>query len=101
MILRLVVPALGDLREMKLLAWRKAPGDPLALGEPLAELETDKAVIEVSAGRDAFLRRVEVAGGDWYALGTTLALLSTSPDEPLDQTGEAGAVLVAATCEAL
>ena len=73
---------------MKVLTWKKAPGDAVAVGELLAELETDKAVIEVCSDRAAFLRRIDVHGGDWYELGTTLALFSTSADEPLDGTAE-------------
>jgi pyruvate dehydrogenase E2 component (dihydrolipoamide acetyltransferase) len=83
MIYKLVVPPFGELREMKVLAWRKRPSAEVAPGEALAELETDKAVIEVVAERHAVLRTIEVDEGDWHALGSALALLSTDLDEDL------------------
>ena len=50
-----VMPALEMAQETgKLIAWRKKEGDRVIKGEPLLEIETDKAVVEVEAPPTAF-----------------------------------------------
>lgn len=89
MIHRLLVPAFGELRELKVLAWHKAPGDVVVDGEILAELETEKAIVEVRAQGTAILRECRCAAGDWHTLGEPLALLSSERDEPLPSVTDA------------
>ena len=51
-----VMPALEMAQETgKLIAWRKKEGDRVTKGEPLLEIETDKAVVEVEAPADGIL----------------------------------------------
>jgi len=51
-----VMPALEMAQETgKLVAWRKAEGDGVAKGEPLLEIETDKAVLEIESPADGVL----------------------------------------------
>ena len=51
-----VMPALEMAQETgKLIAWRKKDGDRVTKGEPLLEIETDKAVMEVEATADGIL----------------------------------------------
>jgi len=51
------MPALEMAQENgKLLAWRKKEGESVSKGEPLLEIETDKAVVEVEAPGDGFWR---------------------------------------------
>ena len=62
-----VMPALEMAQETgKLIAWRKKEGDRVAKGEPLLEIETDKAVVEVkSIDEDRHqleFRLLEIAG---------------------------------------
>ncbi|HXV37778.1 MAG TPA: biotin/lipoyl-containing protein, partial [Myxococcota bacterium] len=46
----IVVPELGEsISEGTIAAWRKQPGDAVGVDEPLVELETDKATIEIFA----------------------------------------------------
>ena len=53
MAISVVMPALEMAQETgKLLAWRKNEGDQVTKGEPLLEIETDKAVVEVEAPGD-------------------------------------------------
>ena len=48
-----VMPKLGaDMSAGKLIAWRKKPGDRVERGEIIADVETDKADIEVVESRD-------------------------------------------------
>src|SRR3974390_1400746 len=56
MAISVVMPALEMAQETgKLLAWRKKEGDRVVKGEPLLEIETDKAVVEVEAPGDGIL----------------------------------------------
>jgi pyruvate dehydrogenase E2 component (dihydrolipoamide acetyltransferase) len=52
----IVMPALEMAQETgKLLAWRKKEGEAIAKGEPLLEVETDKAVVEIESPADGIL----------------------------------------------
>ncbi|MDG2285976.1 MAG: dihydrolipoamide succinyltransferase, partial [Alphaproteobacteria bacterium] len=44
------VPTLGEsVSEATVATWRKAPGEAIAMDEPLVELETDKVTLEVNS----------------------------------------------------
>ena len=59
-----VMPALEMAQETgKLIAWRKKEGDRVTKGEPLLEIETDKAVVEVEAPADGILAGIKAAKG--------------------------------------
>ena len=84
MIYCLAVPAtIDDTHAVRVLEWHGAPGDRIAAGALLVELETQKALIEVRAMQGAFLRTIAAEEGAWCPLGTDLAFLSDSKDEPL------------------
>jgi len=54
----IVMPALEMAQENgKLLAWRKKEGEGVAKGEPLLDIETDKAVVEIESPAMEFRRR--------------------------------------------
>jgi len=56
MAISVVMPALEMAQETgKLLAWRKKEGEAVKKGEPLLEIETDKAVVEIEAPGDGIL----------------------------------------------
>ena len=60
----LTMPKLSDsMEEATILRWLKAPGEPFAKGEPLVEVETDKATIVYEAETDGVLASVLVAEG--------------------------------------
>jgi pyruvate/2-oxoglutarate dehydrogenase complex dihydrolipoamide acyltransferase (E2) component len=84
MIHRLTVPAtIEDATSVRVLEWHAGPGDAVAAGALLVELETHKALIEVRAGAAAILRTIDCDEGAWCPLGGALALLSDAPDEPI------------------
>ena len=57
-------------------AWLKKPGDPVAAGEPIAEVETDKTTVEIEAPADGVLADIRIAAGaEAVAVGTVLALV--------------------------
>jgi pyruvate dehydrogenase E2 component (dihydrolipoamide acetyltransferase) len=69
-----VMPALEMAQETgKLLAWRKKEGDRVSKGEPLLEIETDKAVVEVEAPADGILAGVKATEGSDIPVGRTIA----------------------------
>jgi pyruvate dehydrogenase E2 component (dihydrolipoamide acetyltransferase) len=69
-----VMPALEMAQETgKLVAWRKKEGESVAKGEPLLEVETDKAVLEVEAPADGVLAGVSVYEGAVVPVGKTIA----------------------------
>lgn len=76
MAISVVMPALEMAQETgKLLAWRKKEGEQVTKGEPLLEIETDKAVVEVEAPGDGFLAAVTAKVGDEIPVGHTIAWL--------------------------
>jgi pyruvate dehydrogenase E2 component (dihydrolipoamide acetyltransferase) len=79
----IVMPALEMAQENgKLLAWRKKEGEAVAKGEPLLEIETDKAVVEVEAPADGILAGVRASEGETIAVGTTIAWIVAPGETP-------------------
>jgi pyruvate dehydrogenase E2 component (dihydrolipoamide acetyltransferase) len=69
-----VMPALEMAQETgKLIAWRKQEGDRVTKGEPLLEIETDKAVVEVEAPADGILAGIKASAGQDIPVGQTIA----------------------------
>jgi pyruvate dehydrogenase E2 component (dihydrolipoamide acetyltransferase) len=69
-----VMPALEMAQETgKLIAWRKQDGDRVTKGEPLLEIETDKAVMEVEAPADGILAGITGIVGADIPVGQTIA----------------------------
>jgi|SRR5579864_564878 len=67
------VPTLGEsVTEATIGKWFKKPGDPVAVDEPLVELETDKVTIEVPAPAAGVLSDIAAKDGDTVAVGAVL-----------------------------
>jgi pyruvate dehydrogenase E2 component (dihydrolipoamide acetyltransferase) len=78
-----VMPALEMAQETgKLVAWRKAEGERVAKGEPLLEIETDKAVLEVESPADGILAGVDAQAGDVVAVGKIIAWIVRPGEAP-------------------
>jgi pyruvate dehydrogenase E2 component (dihydrolipoamide acetyltransferase) len=78
-----VMPALEMAQETgKLLAWRKREGDRVAKGEPLLEIETDKAVMEVEAPADGILAGIKASPGTDIPVGQTIAWIVAPGENP-------------------
>ena len=76
MALSVVMPALEMAQETgKVISWRKSDGDLVRKGEPLLEIETDKAVVEIEAQADGILGGVSAHAGDVVTVGRTIAWL--------------------------
>jgi pyruvate dehydrogenase E2 component (dihydrolipoamide acetyltransferase) len=78
-----VMPALEMAQETgKLIAWRKQEGDRVAKGEPLLEVETDKAVLEVEAPADGILAGITAHAGANIPVGQTIAWIVSPGEKP-------------------
>jgi pyruvate dehydrogenase E2 component (dihydrolipoamide acetyltransferase) len=83
-----VMPALEMAQETgKLLAWRKKEGDSVSKGEPLLEIETDKAVVEVEAPADGVLAGIRASEGAEIPVGQTIAWIVGPGEQPPNDTG--------------
>ena len=77
------MPALEMAQENgKLLAWRKKEGERVIKGEPLLEIETDKAVVEVEAPGDGILAGITADVGAVIPVGQTIAWLVAPGEKP-------------------
>ena len=78
-----VMPALEMAQETgKLISWRKKEGDRVQKGEPLVEIETDKAVVEVEAPADGLLVGIKAAAGMDIPVGKTIAWIVAPGEAP-------------------
>jgi len=83
MAISVVMPALEMAQENgKLLAWRKKEGERVIKGEPLLEIETDKAVVEVEAPGDGILAGITADVGAVIPVGQTIAWLVAPGEKP-------------------
>ncbi|HEY7561132.1 MAG TPA: dihydrolipoamide acetyltransferase family protein [Gaiellaceae bacterium] len=78
-----VMPALGaDMSAGTLVEWRKRPGDPIARGEIIADVHTDKADIEVEVFTSGIVDRLLVEPGQKVPVGTPLAIIREDGGAP-------------------
>ena len=71
-----IMPALELAQDSgKVLQWLRAPGDTVRKGDPLVEIETDKATVEIEAPASGVLREVTAQAGDVIPVGQTIALI--------------------------
>ena len=71
MAMELRVPALGEsVREATLGAWKHVEGDEVSVDEPLVEVESEKATVEVPSPGAGILRKILRKAGDTVAAAT-------------------------------
>lgn len=74
-----IMPALGVAQQTgTLLKWLKAEGQQVTKGEPLMEIETDKATVEIEAAASGILAAVTAKPGDEIPVGQTIAVILAS-----------------------
>ena len=79
------MPKLSDtMTEGTLAKWLKKVGDKVEMGDVLAEIETDKATMEMEAFDDGMLAEIYVQEGEKVAVGQPIALLALPGDKPGD-----------------
>jgi pyruvate dehydrogenase E2 component (dihydrolipoamide acetyltransferase) len=85
----IILPKVGETTSrVTVLHWLKAEGDAVRQGEPLLEVETDKATLEIEAFRDGVLDRILVPEGAQAEAMDVLALLRSEDDGDVGAAGE-------------
>src|SRR5215216_6500480 len=80
---QVVMPKLSPtMEEGQLARWLKKEGDKVGVGEPLAEIDTDKATMEAQALAKGVLRKILVPEGETVPLGAIIAIIG-EPDEDI------------------
>jgi pyruvate dehydrogenase E2 component (dihydrolipoamide acetyltransferase) len=75
-VIEIKMPRLSDtMEEGAISTWRKQPGDAVSVGDPLVEIETDKAVMEYEAYQAGTLAKILVPEGETVEIGAPIALI--------------------------
>ncbi len=81
-----ILPALGMAQETgKVVRWLKAEGEQVMKGDPLAEIETDKATVELEAPATGVLANVTAAGDEDIPVGQVIAMIVAPGESPQPQ----------------
>ena len=102
MAVKLTIPDLGDFEGVEVIEVIAAPGDVVAVEDPLITLETDKATLDVPAERAGTIMSIDVKVGDKVSSGGPLVTIeekaSEVPEESIEETRKMSAPeIVAAT----
>ena len=85
MISEVVMPQMGaDMEEGTIIRWVKQEGAEVARGEIIAEIETDKANVEIEAFESGIFRKTLANEGDVVAVGIVIAVIA-SPEDDISQ----------------
>ena len=80
---QVVMPKLSPtMEEGQLSRWLKKEGDTVSMGEPIAEIDTDKATMEMQALGNGVLRKILIKEGESAPLGQLIAIIG-EPDEDI------------------
>jgi pyruvate dehydrogenase E2 component (dihydrolipoyllysine-residue acetyltransferase) len=79
---QVVMPKLSPtMEEGQLARWLKKEGDKVAMGEPLAEIDTDKATMEMQALSNGVLRKILINEGQSAPLGQPIAIIGDADED--------------------
>jgi len=96
-----MLPDLGEgIAEVELRRWLVKEGDTIAEHQPLLEVETDKAVVEVPAPRSGVVSAIRRREGDMVRVGEALLTITERGDEKPQRTGSKGGGIVGVLPEA-
>src|SRR5690348_17295291 len=94
---KVIMPKLSPtMEEGQISRWLKKEGDKVALGEPLAEIDTDKATMEMQALSNGVLRKIIVNEGQSAPLGQLIAIIGEPEEDIASLLSEAPAAPAAA-----
>ena len=80
---KVIMPKLSPtMEEGQISRWLKKEGDKVSMGEPLAEIDTDKATMEMQALANGVLRKIVITEGQSAPLGQLIAVIG-EPDEDI------------------
>src|SRR4051812_40929772 len=79
---QVVMPKLSPtMEEGQISRWLKNEGDKVSMGEPLAEIDTDKATMEMQALGNGVLRKILVKEGESAPLGQPIAVIGEADED--------------------
>jgi pyruvate dehydrogenase E2 component (dihydrolipoamide acetyltransferase) len=82
LISEVTMPSMGaDMTEGTIAKWLMAEGDKVSRGDKLAEIETDKTVVEMEAYAEGLLRKIVIDEGSLVQVGTVIAFIGDADDE--------------------
>ena len=82
---QVVMPKLSPtMEEGQLARWLKKEGDKVSMGEPLAEIDTDKATMEMQALSNGVLRKILIQEGESAPLGQPIAIIGEADEDISD-----------------
>lgn len=85
MIHAVILPMLGETMDKGIIvSWLKSEGEQVDIGEPIFEVETDKATIEVEANESGYMRKIIVPEGSEVQVLSVLGIITTEPDENIE-----------------
>ncbi|HEV2834255.1 MAG TPA: pyruvate dehydrogenase complex dihydrolipoamide acetyltransferase [Pyrinomonadaceae bacterium] len=98
---KVIMPKLSPtMEEGQLSRWLKKEGDKVAMGEPLAEIDTDKATMEMQALANGVLRKILINEGQSAPLGQLIAIIGEANEDIASLLSEAPAAAPAQKEEA-
>ncbi|MCS7202314.1 MAG: 2-oxo acid dehydrogenase subunit E2 [Dictyoglomus sp.] len=84
MIKKIIMPKVSEVMEGgTIITWLKKEGDWVEKGEPILEIEVEKAVMEWESQEEGYLRKILVKEGETVPIGTVLAYLSDTLEEEI------------------
>ncbi|MGB9858170.1 MAG: dihydrolipoamide acetyltransferase family protein [Dictyoglomaceae bacterium] len=84
MVKNFVMPKVSEVMEGgTIVSWLKKEGDWINKGEPILEIEVEKAVMELESEEEGYLRKILVKEGETVPVGTILAYLSDTLEEEI------------------
>src|SRR5438477_12239520 len=98
---KVVMEALSPtMEEGRLVKWNKNEGDAVKSGETIAEVETDKAIMDLVARGDGVLRKRLVGEGESRPVGTLLGVIGTADEDIASVVGGAATAAAAQSAAA-
>ena len=98
MVHQVILPRLGtNMDEGRVVEWRKKEGDHVVRGDVLLLVETSKAIFEVEAENDGYLRKVMSPEGGQVRFTEPVGLVADKPDEDIGAWLEASAAAASAS----
>ena len=86
---KVVMPQLTDtMEEGKIVRWLKKEGDYVKKDEPLVEIESDKAVMEVPSMREGVLVKILAEEGEELPVGQPIAVIETEVEKAKEEVGK-------------
>lgn len=89
----------ADMTEGTIVKWLKAEGDEVKRGDKIAEIETDKTVVEMESYNEGLLRKIVIGEGELVPVGALIAYIGAADDEVPETATAAPAAAKAAPVE--